>query len=211
MSLDLQGMGASWRGLSPRDQRALRLGGIVLGGALLWLGVVGPVLGLVRELEARVDAEASLLVRERGVLVAAPALPERAESLRVELERWDARMVRSPNLALAEAETTALLQALARENRVLLEEARAAPRPPGAEIPEGLEPIRLALRGESDFEGVLGFLAALEADPLLLRIVALSIQRDGAEASSVVKIQAVVEAFAPAEVPAGPGGAPEAG
>jgi hypothetical protein len=211
MSLDLQGLGASWRGLSTRDQRALRLGGIVLGGALLWLGVVGPVLGLVRELEARVDAEASLLVRERGVLVAAPALPERAESLRVELERWDARMVRSPNLALAEAETTALLQALARENRVLLEEARAAPRPPGAEIPEGLEPIRLALRGESDFEGVLGFLAALEADPLLLRIVALSIQRDGAEASSVVKIQAVVEAFAPSEVPAGPGGAPEAG
>jgi hypothetical protein len=211
--------GEAFDGLSPRDQRALKVGGVVLGGVALWLGVVSPLLGLSEALQDRIESEASLLVRERGVLAEAPALPERADALRVELERWDARMIRSPNLALAEAETTALLQALARENLVLLEEARAVSRPPGSLPPPGLTPIRLSLRGESDFEGVLGFLAALEADPLLIRIEALSIQqpaggsaggggggasgaagaaRNGAR-EGVVVFMAVVETFAPAE------------
>lgn len=199
MSRQIEGLKQSFMGLSARDQRALRVGGVLLGAAVLWLGVFSPLLGLVDELEGRIQSEQALLVRERAVLREAPELPARAEALRLSLEQWDARMVRSPNLALAEAETTALLQALARENRVLLEEARSAPRPPGASVPVGLDPIRLSLRGESDFEGVLGFLAAMEADPLLIRIVAFSIQQEGAGAAGVVNFMAMVETFAPAE------------
>jgi hypothetical protein len=61
-----------------------------------------------------------------------------------------------------------------------------------------LVPIRLNVRVESDFEGILDFLHALESESLLLRVVAFSIQR-GEEGA--MNLSATVEAYAPDEEP----------
>ena len=164
------------RGLSQRDRRALLLGGVVLGPALVWMGVVRPYRGLLDDYRDRLVAEQALLDRERGVLEEVPTLPARLDAARNALDGWNARFVQSANPALAEAEVTSLLGKIARESRVLLQEVGSLTLPPEVVAPEGLLPFRLSVRGESDFEGVLRFLNGMEQDPLLLRIVGLSME-----------------------------------
>jgi hypothetical protein len=206
-------LGARFEAMSSRDRRALVVGCLVLLPLLGWGLVARPYLATVAELRDRTELEASLLERERAVLRQAPTLPERLDETRVALERWEARMVRTPNLPLAEADVTSLLQRLARESRVHLEEVRAVAPPPGRIPPPGLSPIRLSVRGESDFQGILEFLGTLEEDALLLRIESIAVQPAPRAASSqggedtpggsepgAMMLTLVVEAFAPAEI-----------
>ena len=167
---------ARFRGLPARDRRALTLGAAVLVPMLLWVGVVRPYRNVLAEFDDRLAAEQALLERERGVMGEVPTLPLRLEEARTELERWNGRFVQSANPALAEAEVTSMLESVARESRVLLQEVGALTLPPEVTAPKGLVPFRLSVRGESDFEGVLRFLHGVEQNPVLLRIVGLSIE-----------------------------------
>ena len=164
------------RSLSARDRRALLLGALVLGPLLLWAAVVRPYLGMLEEYRDRLAAERALLEREKAVLAQVPTLPARLHEARSALAEWNARFVHSVNPALAEAEVTSLMETIARESRVLLQEVGAMTLPPEVVPPEGLVPFRLSVRGESDFEGVLRFLNGMEQNPLLLRIVGLSME-----------------------------------
>ncbi|CAN5691684.1 hypothetical protein BH23GEM11_BH23GEM11_18790 [soil metagenome] len=199
--------------MSSRDRRALAVGGLILLPLLGWGLVARPYVAAVAELHDRTELEASLLERERAVLRQAPTLPARMDETRVALERWEARMVQMPNLPLAEADVTSLLQRLARESRVHLQEVRAVAPPPGRLPPLGLAPIRLSVRAESDFQGILEFLGTLEEDALLLRVESIAVQpapraassQGGADGSRGVEpgamiLTLVVEAFAPAEI-----------
>jgi hypothetical protein len=160
----------------------------------------------------RLEIEQGLLVRERSLLAEAPTIPPRIRAVSRTLEELDERFVAAPNQALAEAEVSGLMEQLARESRVLLQEARSVsvPARDSEEAPGELLPIRLSLRGESDFEGLLNFLNRLEQDPLLLRIVGMSVDRvEGATAAGgantapaevqpgTVTFVMIVEAYAP--------------
>jgi hypothetical protein len=202
-------LGDRLRALSTRDRRALLLGVVVLGPALAWALVVRPYRSTLQNLQDRLASESALLEREKAVLAEAGTYPARLEAARTALSQWDARFVRSANPALAEAETTAVLEEVARENRVLLQEVRTMPLPPGSSAPEGLVPIRLSVRGESDFEGVLRFLNGMEQHPLLLRVAGLSVEpvppstagggRGGGPATQpgAMTFVVIVEAFIP--------------
>jgi hypothetical protein len=192
----LRGVRERVRGLSPRDRRALVLGLLVLGPALAWIGVVRPWQRAVAATAENTAAEEALLQRERTLLREAPTLPDRLGAARAALARKEARLVRSANPALAEAEVVGVVEELARESRALFQEARSVALAVGEEPPPGLVPIRLNIRVESDFEGILDFLHALESDPLLIRVVGLSMQ---AGESGVMNFMAVIEAYAPRE------------
>jgi len=203
------------RGLSSRDRRAFLVGVALLAPALLWVAVVRPYVGALRDLQDRVASERALLEREKAVLAEAPTLPARLEVARLALSQWESRLVQSANPALAEAEVTALLEEVARQSRVLLQEARSIAAPPGTVTPDGLVPLRLSVRGESDFEGVLRFLSGLEQDGLLLRVVGLSVTPVAATGgggrgggpqvqAGTVSFVAIVESFLP-EAAAGAG------
>jgi hypothetical protein len=208
-------LGERARSLSARDRRALLLGALVLGPVLLWVGVVRPYVRLLGEYRDRVAAERGLLDREKGVLGEVPTLPARLDEARSTLARWNARFVHSANPALAEAEVTALMETIARQSRVLLQEVGAMTLPPEAAPPDGLVPFRLSVRGESDFEGVLRFLNGMEQNPLLLKIVGLSMEpapsgggggRGGAPPTpeGTMTFVVIVEAYVPTEA-GGPG------
>jgi hypothetical protein len=96
-------------------------------------------------------------------------------------------------MSLAEATVTQAIQDRARQSQALLLEARSVARDPLAPAPAGLISIRLNIRVESDFEGILDFVYALEADPLLLRVFAFSIEPDG---DGAMTLAATVEAYA---------------
>jgi hypothetical protein len=183
--------------LSSRDRRALLLGGLVLLPALGWILLVRPWLGHLDDLRDRTEAERALLARERAVLAEAPTLPARLEETRVALEREQARLLHAPNLALAEAELARRLQGLSREHRVDLSEVRAVSLPPGISPPPGIQPLRLSLRGTSDFQGILEFVHAVEADPQLLQVLSMSMSPgDEGALSLLLVVQAHVSLHA---------------
>lgn len=201
---------ARLRRLPARDRRALRWGAMLLLPTLAWIGVVRPYVHMLQGLGDRIAAERALLDREHAVLRESPTLPGLLRASSAALEQWDTRFVRSPNPALAEAQVASILEEIARGSRVLVQEVRAMPPPPGAVPPEGLQPIRMSLRGESDFQGVLDFLNGMEQDPLLFRVVGLSVERPaggsasgqsglGADGAVAVGFVFIVEAFAPLE------------
>lgn len=197
--------------LSPRDRRAIGIGLLILLPALLWVAVIRPYASLLTGMSDRMAAERGLLEREQAVLNQAAAFPLRIEAAATALAAWDERLVRSPNLALAEAEVSATLEAAAHESDVLLEDVRALAIPRGATPPEGLTPLRMSVQGESDFQGVLEFLNQLEENPLFFRIVGLSLDQssvgsddDGTGQGEPVAVTftLIVEAFAPASLDA---------
>jgi hypothetical protein len=211
--------------LSPRDRRAVLLGLAVLLPALLWVAAVRPYRAALEDVRERTAAEQALLQRERA-LIATNAAPGALAELEARAERAALRLVSAANVPLAEAEVIGFLQELAQLSRVLLQELRgveprrtqaAAASAAASATPAALQPIRLALRGESDLEGVMMFLQRIEASPLLLRVTELSIepQRDGRggerRPDGAVTFSLQLDAFAVTETDSTPTAAAEAG
>jgi hypothetical protein len=163
-------LAARFGSLSPRDRRAIVLGAVIVIPALLWAGAVRPWLGRVEDVRDRLAAESNLLAREHGIIREAPALPAQIDAARDEIDRIEARLIRAENPAMAETGMTSRLERLARGNRVLLQEVRSIVGSPPGSLPDGIVPVYLSVTGESDFEGVLAFLNAVEQDEVRISI-----------------------------------------
>jgi hypothetical protein len=206
--------------LSHRDRRALLLGLAVLLPALLWMFALRPYREALAEARTSLDSERALLLREEALVASAPTLPAALEAAAAEAKRAELRLVRAANAPLGEAEVTGYLEGVAGLSRVLLQEMRGVEPERGAVAPEGVRVVRLALRGESDLEGVLTFLHRVEESPLLLRVIELSVEpvvqrarpaprRRGEEEAEpsqpqqitegLMQFALIVEAYAPAE------------
>lgn len=163
--------------LSGRDRRAVVMGLGVVVPAFAWVGVIRPYRGYVSQGADRIAAERSALERERELIESAPRIEHALEKARTRAVEAEGRLVRAAaNSALAEAELVDYLETVAALSRVLLEEVRTVDPPRGAVAPAGLVPVRLAIRGESDLEGILSFLETVETNELLLRIHALTLE-----------------------------------
>lgn len=204
----------AFEGLAPRDRRALLAGALVLLPALLYVAAVRPYFAALSDVRARAAVERGLLERELALLAQAPTLPGQVERASDEAARAELRLVRAANVPLAEAELTQYLETVASISRVLLQELRGVEPARGAAEPlPGMRPIQLAVRGESDLEGVVTFLSRVEESPLLLRVTGLSIEpvteraageaRGGARAApaptGVIQFGLVIEGYAPPE------------
>jgi hypothetical protein len=199
----------SLRTLSQRDRRAVLIGLAVLLPAVLHVTAVRPYRASLADVRDRAAAERALLQREEALAAQAETLPSGLTVVQDRADRASRRLVRAANVPLAEAEVTGFLEELAQLSRVLLQDMRGIePRRGEQPTVAGLRPIRLSVRGESDFEGVLTFLQRLESSPLLLRVAELSIepQYEGSarggdrRATGVVTFAVIVEAFSPADV-----------
>jgi hypothetical protein len=200
------------RMLNERDRRAILLGMAVLLPALLYMAAVRPYRAALGEVRERTAAERALLEREEALLAQSETLPGGLGVVQQRAERASLRLVNAANVPLAEAEVTGFLEELAQLSRVLLQDMRGVePRRGERPLPGALRPIRLSIRGESDFEGVVTFLQRLETSPLLLRVVELSIEpqyegnaRGGdRRASGVVTFAMILEAFAAPDIERG--------
>lgn len=195
------------RTLADRDRRAVLLGLAVLLPALLFILAVRPYRTALLDLRERVAAERSLLEREEALIAMATRTPDSADDVQRRARDAGMRLVRAPNVPLAEAEVTNMLETLASLSRVLLVEMRGVAQPRARDddaTPVTIRPLRLAVRGESDLEGVLTFLQRIETNPMLLRVVELSIEpavpaRDEPRSDGVVQFGIIVEAYTPTE------------
>ena len=206
------------RNMAARDRRAVLLGLAVLLPALLWIVALRPYRAALLDLRERTASERALLEREEALLARAGVMPGAAAASAERAERAALRLVRAPNVPLAEAELTAFLEEIATLSRVLLQEMRSVQPRRGRDEPVAgtVRPLRLSVRGESDLEGVLTFLQRIEHNPMLLAITELSIEpqyegsaRNGDRtATGIVQFTFVVEAWLPtdADGPTDPGG-----
>lgn len=193
------------RTLADRDRRAVLLGLAVLLPALLYVTAVRPYRAAIADLRERAAAEHALLQREEALIAGANATDD-MESVHARAGNAAMRLIHAPNVPLAEAEVTGMLETLATLSRVLLVEMRGVepPRPREDDDVASIRPLRLSVRGESDLEGVLLFLQRIETNPLLLRVVELSIApalqpRGDGPANGVVQFGITVEAYTPAD------------
>jgi len=164
-----------WNRMATRDRRALTLGALLILPLLLVVGVVRPYLTMVEQSRSELEAERALLAREEGLIASADELPASLEAATLRLERESAGLIPAANELLAEASFSDILQSAAIESRVLVQEIRGVESDP-ADALAGLAPIRLAMRAESNLEGVATFLTRLEGDNLLIRILEISVE-----------------------------------
>jgi hypothetical protein len=205
--------------LSPRDRRAILIGLAISAPVLLYVGAVKPYFNTLNETRDRIAAERTLLERELELKGAKAQLPVALEAATKGLQRGEDHLVKAANPALAESRMTDLLEDLANMTRVLLQEVRSVPPQRGQTDPPGLQTLRLAIRGESDLEGVLRYMQHIEENPLLMHIRELSLDlappappqraQRGRPArpplnadAGVIQFTFVVEGFTPSATPA---------
>jgi type II secretory pathway component PulM len=159
-----------------RDRRALLFGALVLVPVLTFREVVQPYLRARTALVERVRTQRGLLARELAVLAAAPRLPERRAQAEAVLAADAPRLFPGTEPFAATAELVGYIGEAARRSRVLVQglQSRSVPPEPGM-----LVQLHVDLRGETDFEGVLRLLQAIERGPRLVRVDALVIQTGG--------------------------------
>jgi hypothetical protein len=196
-------------GLAPRDRKAILMGLAVFLPVLAWMVVVRPYLAALEDVKDRIELERELLFREMVLLERGPLLPQAIREAEERAGQFEGRMLRASSGVLAEGELTRFLEEAALESRLLLEQIRSGELGRGEEPPPGLSLVRLHLSGESDLEGVLAFLAAMERSRLLLRVRGLALEPEtarpgtngqegarGAVPTEVVKVQVIVDGFA---------------
>ncbi len=145
--------------LSARDRRALRLGLWLLLPPLLAVRVVKPWLAMLEDTRGQVARERDLLVRERRLVAATPALPgqiQRADSL---LESVRGRLFAGPDPVAAAAALTRYVTEQAGAHRVLVQGSDTRDAIP---LTAGLVRLTVEVRAIGDLRGLTEWLAALE-------------------------------------------------
>ncbi len=166
-----------WADLSERDRRALRWGALVLAPALLWFLVVSPWIDAVQTRQDRLQTRRSLHRAELDLLAAGDAYPEAVRTGARRLARAAPRLLDSRGEGVAAAALTQFVEDRARAARVHL--TGTDPRPP--ERADGsLLAVPLEVTGESDLQGILSLLEAMETGGgKLLRADGLRIRAPG--------------------------------
>lgn len=158
--------------LTARDRRALVLGALVLAPAFFYIWGVKPYVAALDESRDFLSVERAALARERAAVTAAqqnPQMQPLADSL---LRAMSPRLFAGRDDVMATAELVSHLGAVAETCDVWLQNATTRP----AEVGEaGVRTLHVALRAESDLEGVMRFLEALETGEKLIRIERLDI------------------------------------
>ncbi|MCC7195293.1 MAG: hypothetical protein IT356_07050 [Gemmatimonadaceae bacterium] len=219
--------------MKQRDRRALVLGLAILVPSLGWVYAGRPMLAALASLNERIGSEQEALGRERAAVAEATRNPGRKAIADSAVAAVGSRVFSGANDVAAGATLATYVGDVARRSHVWLASATTrsstspagsapnAPVAPGAAAggrggqgagaagnSDGVRPLRVDLRGESDYQGVLEFLNALERGEKLVVVERLDIARTlraGDDDSETLSITATVVGYALASpAPAAP-------
>jgi hypothetical protein len=167
--------------MTPRDRRALAVGGTIALVAVIFLRVLPGIAATVSDRRHRLEAESALLARTEAELDAAAQLEDSAAVVKAALERL------APKLLAGNSETDAaadLVGQLGRQStlrRVRLERTHVV----ADTVRAGwLSRITVSAQVEGDLRGIAGFLAEVASGPPVIvaervRVVASTEPNDG--------------------------------
>ena len=193
--------------MTPRDRRAVLLGCAVLAPALLYIWGVKPYRAALADTRQQLAVEREMLGRERAAIAAArknPRLQHMADSA---MHATAARLFQGRDDVMASAEMASYLGDMARTRRVWLQDAATGP---AVLSPSGVRMLRVEIRAESDLQGILSLLQALETGSKLVRVERIDISRQPnrteESGSETLAMSATISGFA---IPAEPSSAAE--
>jgi hypothetical protein len=159
--------------LASGDRRALLIGLAVAAPIVFWMLGATPYLHAVQETRARLETSRDLLARERRLLAGAPQYPAALAAGKTRLAAVSERLLDGSNEAAAATALATYLRGHARPSHVLLSELESAP---AENVAGGMTAVALNVSGESDLEGLLTFLRALESGSKLVHVDQLEIE-----------------------------------
>lgn len=154
-------------GLSPRDRRALVLGGLLLVAALGFRFVALPYTRALADVRDRVERERDLLRREGALLADAQAYATRFERSEAVLLREAPRLFSAQDLVAATGALSNYVSDQAIRNRVFVQHSET--RPPEV-VADGIAKLQVDLRAVGDLEGLLSLLQSLETGAKLVTV-----------------------------------------
>jgi len=157
--------------MTPRDRRALLIGGAIVLGAVLVLRVVPSGVRSVLALRTRTLERVETLARVRDALAAAPALRDSLTEALGAVVALAPRLVDGRSSAEASASLSALVSLVARRHAVRL--VRLDPLPDSAA--GAFRRVAVHAELEGDVRGLTRFLRAIETGDPLLTVPALAI------------------------------------
>jgi len=175
--------------MSDRDRRALFWGIAILVPSLVFVFGVKPFLATLGQNRDQLSVERETLSRSRAAVAAALENPDLQRIADSAMRAMKPRLFEGRDDVMATAELVSHLGAVAMEHHVLLQDAATRP----TKVSDGgVRELHVEIRAESDLQGLLRFLAALESDEKLLRVERLDITRtmanrdaDGVEPISI--------------------------
>lgn len=167
--------------MTPRDRRALLLGGVVLVVALLFGRLMPMTVRRWRAAEMELADRTALLERERADLHGIGSLEDSAKVIEVRFVGLAPALLAGATDAegIADLEGRINLAASRHRTRVV----RLDPAPDSGVVAR-LHQIRVTLQVESDWAGVVEFLRALDDDPAALTVQSLSVSAADPTSSS---------------------------
>jgi hypothetical protein len=185
---------------SSRDRRAVMIGAVILVPSLLYVYAARPIARAIADKRTAAVQQTDLLARERAVIELAPRFP----ALRVEAsQRLDAelkRTIKSEAAVTANVKLADYVRQIGRAHELLVTDAAEAP---GDSLTPGVMLLRLSVHGESDLQGILGFLRAIENGSMHARVASLQIEKargrtmpngQGEDPREILTLTATIEA-----------------
>lgn len=184
--------------LKERERKVVLWGALLVVPALFYLYGIKPFRASLTDKREQLAFEQAALVREEGAIAAAkrnPALQSVADSL---MKQTVSRLFSGADDVMTSAELGSYLGEVAGQNHVLLTTATTGV---VAKLKSNVRTLNEDIRGESDLQGLLEFLQALERGPKLVRVSRLDISRPTRDADDIETIlfSATVSAYALAQ------------
>ena len=160
--------------MTPRDRRALLVGGAAVFGALVMLRVLPWTVAAVGRLRERTAQQSAAASRARAVLAVAPAARDSLTRVLNAIVALAPQLVDVHSAAEAQASLSALVSLAA--NRHGLKVARLDPLPPLPDSSAGVfRRVTVHAELEGDVAGLAGLLRAVETSEPLLSVVSLAV------------------------------------
>lgn len=185
-----------------RERKWVTWGVIICVPILLFNYAVKPLNASLTDMRDQLDVERSALVRERAAIAAAkqnPQLQHIADSL---MHVTSERLFSGADDVMASAELGSYIGEIAGQNHFLLSSATTGA---VSKTKSVVRTLTEDIRGESDLQGILEFLQALEHGPKLVRVSRIDLSRPQRDADDIETIvfAATITAYAlPPELPA---------
>jgi Type II secretion system (T2SS), protein M subtype b len=183
--------------LKARDRRAILIGALVLAPGLLFIWGVRPYQAALGAARDQLATERATLSRERGALATAHRNPELQQITDSALQAVQPKLFEGRDDVIASAQLASYLGDVARRSHVWLQDANT--RPATADAP-GVRTLHVDLRAETDFQGLLDFLNALDHGDRLVRVERLDVSRGfgtgGNQDAETLTVTATVAGYA---------------
>jgi hypothetical protein len=163
-----------WSTMSKKDRRAIIFGAAILSPALVYVWGVKPYRARLTDARDQLEVASKTLARERAAVIIRRANPDAQRAADSALAAVTSRLFVGRDDAIASSQLAAYLGDVARRNRVLLQDAGTRP---SSTSPDGIRTLRVEIRAESDIQGVVKFLQALEGGSKLVRVDRLDISK----------------------------------